>query len=263
VGGRLKGKVALITGAGSGMGRASALLFARHGAAVGVLDHDGATAAAVTAEIERDGGRAHALVADVADADAVRRAVDELAAAYGSLDVLYNNAGIWDPGDGPIGELDLDAWNRTLAVNLGGVFHSCRAAIPHLIDAGGGSIINTSSPVAVRPEPVYDAYVASKGAVLSLTRSIAQYYARHGIRANVVMPGNIDTGMTRPAMDADPGYTEHLRRTTPLNRIGTPEDVAYAALYLASDESSFVTGSTQWVDGGWLLGPQADPVAAV
>jgi NAD(P)-dependent dehydrogenase (short-subunit alcohol dehydrogenase family) len=261
--GRLEGKTALITGAGSGMGRAAALLFAREGAAVGVLDRDAEAARGVTAEIGMAGGSAHALTADVADADAVRRAVEELVSACGRLDVVYNNAGVWMPGDGPVGELDVDAWDRTLAINLGGVFHTCRATLPHLIEAGGGSIINTSSPVAVRPEPVYDAYVASKGAVLSLTRSIAQHYAQFGVRANVIMPGNIDTPMTRPAMEADAAYTAHLVRTTPLNRIGRPEDVAYAALYLASDESSFVTGSTQWVDGGWLLGPQAEPVSAV
>jgi NAD(P)-dependent dehydrogenase (short-subunit alcohol dehydrogenase family) len=253
--GRLRDKVALITGAGEGMGRAAALLFAREGAAVAALDLDADRAAAVADEIGDDA--AIAVTADVADADAVRAAVAATVERFGRLDVLYNNAGVWLPGDGTVTELDEAAWHRTIAVNLTGVFHCCRFGIPQLIRAGGGSVINTSSPVAVRPEPAYDAYVASKGAVLSLTRAIAQNYARQGVRANVLMPGGVDTAMTRPAL-ADPRYAELVLRNTPLGRIGRPQDVAYAALYLASDESSFVTGSVQWVDGGWLLGPEQE-----
>lgn len=252
--GRLGEKVALITGAGEGMGRAAALLFAGEGARIGVLDVVGERAEDVAGRIAAEGGAAIALPADVADPDQVQRAIAAVVRKFGRVDVLYNNAGVWLPGDGAVTELDMRAWDRTIAVNLHGVFHCCRYGIPELVRAGGGSVINTSSPVAVRPEPVYDAYVASKGAVLSLTRSIAQYYARFGVRANVLMPGNILTAMTRPALE-DPAYTEHFLRTTPLNRAGTPEDVAQAALYLASDESSFVTGSVHWVDGGWLLGP--------
>jgi NAD(P)-dependent dehydrogenase (short-subunit alcohol dehydrogenase family) len=243
------------------MGRAAARLFAREGARVGVLDVDEERARATAAAVEGEDGEALPLVADVSSPGQVRAAVASTVEAFGALHVLYNNAGVWLPGDGPVTELAEDVWERVLAVNLTGVYLCCRYGIPELVRAGGGSVINTASPVAVRPEPVYDAYVASKGGVVSLTRSIAQYYARFGVRANVLMPGNIETSMTRPAL-ADPRYREHFLRTTPLGRAGQPEDVAYAALYLASDESSFVTGSVQWVDGGWLLGPQSETFSA-
>jgi NAD(P)-dependent dehydrogenase (short-subunit alcohol dehydrogenase family) len=260
--GRLDGKVALVSGAGEGMGRAGALLFAREGARVGVLDIDPERARETVELIGAEGGTALAVRADVSSAAEAEAAIEAVVEAYGSLHVLWNNAGVWIPGDGAVTELDLDVWSRTLAVNLGGVMLMCRFGIPRLIESGGGSVINTSSPVAVRPEPVYDAYVASKGGVLSLTRSIAQYYARQGIRANVLMPGGVETAMTRAAL-ADPGYRAYTLRNTPLGRIGQPEDVAYAALYLASDESSWVTGSVQWVDGGWLLGPEQEEYGAV
>jgi NAD(P)-dependent dehydrogenase (short-subunit alcohol dehydrogenase family) len=260
--GRLDGKVALITGAGEGMGAAAARLFAREGARVGVLDIDPERAGAVAAEIRRDGGHSVAVVADVSSPDQVRAAVAAVVSAFGSLHVLYNNAGVWLPGDGSVTELDEEVWHRTLAVNLTGVFLCCRFGIPELVRAGGGSVINTSSPVAVRPEPVYDAYTASKGGVISLTRSIAQAYARDGVRANVLMPGSIETAMTRESF-RNPAYREASIRATPLGRLGQPEEVAHAALYLASDESSFVTGAIHWVDGGWLLGPQVEAFPVV
>lgn len=259
---RLEGKAALITGAGEGMGRAAAVLFAREGARVGVLDIDRERAEATVEAIRGAGGEALPLVGDVSSSSDVRAAVAAAVEAFGALHVLYNNAGVWLTGDGPVTELAEEVWERVLAVNLTGVYVCCRYGIPELVRSGGGSVINTASPVAVRPEPVYDAYVASKGGVVSLTRSIAQYYARFGVRANVLMPGNIETAMTGPALE-DPRYREHFLRTTPLGRAGRPEDVAYAALYLASDESSFVTGSIQWVDGGWLLGPQSEEFSAV
>jgi NAD(P)-dependent dehydrogenase (short-subunit alcohol dehydrogenase family) len=226
------------------------------------LDVEAARAQQTAALVGDEGGRALALTADVSVEDEVRVAVDAVVEAFGALHVLWCNAGIWIPGDGPVTELDPAAWERTLAVNLNGVFHCCRHAIPRIVEAGGGSVITTSSPVAVRPEPVYDAYVASKGAVLSLTRSIAQYHALHGVRANVLMPGGVESAMTRAALE-DPAYRAYVLRNTPLGRIGRPEDVAYAALYLASDESSWVTGSVQWVDGGWLLGPEQEEFGAV
>ena len=251
--GRLAGKVALITGAGDGMGRAAALLFAQEGARVAVLDIDGESAVATVSEIHDRGGRALALAADVADAEAVARSVDETVEEFGSLNVLYNNAGVWEQGDGPLVDVDPVAWARTLAVNLTGAFHTCRVAIPKMIEAGGGSIINTSSPAAMRPELGSAAYVASKGGMASLTLAIAQDYAKDGIRANTLMPGIIDTTLVADAL-ADPEHRAYCTRVTPLGRIGQPEDVAKAALFLASDDALFVTGGTLWADGGWQIG---------
>ena len=259
---RLQGKVALITGAGEGMGRAAALLFAREGARVGVLDLDERRAEETAELVAAEGGTAIPVAADVSAEEDVRAAVATTVRELGGLHVLYNNAGVWIPGDGAVTELDLGAWERTLAVNLTGVMLMCRHGIPVIVDAGGGSVINTSSPVAVRPEPVYDAYVASKGGVISLTRSIAQFYAPQGVRANVLMPGAIETAMTREAF-TDAAYRTASERMTVLGRIGRPEEVATAALYLASDDSSFVTGAIHWVDGGWMIGPQQEAFPVV
>lgn len=260
--GRLVGKSALITGAGEGMGRAAAVLFAREGAKVAVLDRSLDRASETVRLVEEDGGAALAIHADVSSPGDCQRAVDDTVSRFGALHILYNNAGVWIPGDGPVTELELSAWEQTIAVNLTGVMLMCRFGIPHLLRAGGGSVINTSSPVAFRPEPVYDAYTASKGAVTSLTLSIAQYFGPRGIRANVLVPGSIVTAMTREAF-SDPSYREASERMTILGRLGEPDDVAYVALFLASDESRFVTGSVQWVDGGWMLGPRQDAFPVV
>ncbi len=221
------------------------------------------TAPEATAAAAQDaGGRAIAIAADVSNADEVRVAVDRVVGTFGALHVLYNNAGVWLPGDAPTVELDDAIWERTLAVNLTGVFHCCRAAIPAIVAAGGGSVINTSSPVAVRPEPGFDAYTASKGGVIALSRALAQRHARDGVRVNVLMPGLIETAMTRGSLE-DPRAREQGLRATPLGRVGRPEDVASVALFLASDESSYVTGSLQWVDGGWSLGPELEEIRPV
>lgn len=253
--GRLDGKVALITGAGEGIGRASALLFADEGAAVGVLDVDGERAHAVADEVADHGGRALALAADVADARAVADAMRALVREYDSLHVLFANAGIWIEGDGPVTDLDPAAWDRTLAVNLTGTVHCCREAIPAIIRAGGGSVVITSSPVAVRPDPAYDAYTVSKAGLIALAKSIAQVYALEGVRANTILPGAVRTAMTRDAFD-DPEYVRGAEQMTVLGRLGEPIEVARGALFLASDEASFVTGTSLYVDGGWMLGPQ-------
>jgi len=253
--GRLDGKVALITGAGEGIGRASALLFAEEGAAVGVLDVNGERAHSVADEIADRGGRALALAADVADARAVSDAMRTLLREYDGLHVLFANAGIWVAGDGPVTELDPAAWDHTLAVNLTGTVHCCREAIPAIIRAGGGSVVITSSPVAVRPEPAYDAYTVTKAGLIALAKSIAQVYGRDGVRANTIMPGAVRTAMTRDAFD-DPAYVRAAEQMTVLGRLGEAIEVARGALFLASDEASFVTGSSLYVDGGWMLGPQ-------
>jgi NAD(P)-dependent dehydrogenase (short-subunit alcohol dehydrogenase family) len=257
--GRLEGKVALITGAGEGMGRAAAILFAREGAKVGVVDSVAERAAETVELVEGD---AIAIAADVSSSEQIEEAVARVVRELGGLHVLYNNAGVWLPGDGAATEMDEEIWHRTLAVNLTGVWLCCRFGIRELIRGGGGSVINTASPVAVRPEAVYDAYVASKGGVISLTKSLAQYYARDGVRVNTLMPGSIETAMTRDSL-AVREYREHSERFTILGRLGAAEEVAQAALFLASDESSFVTGSILWADGGWMLGPQTDTFSAV
>lgn len=230
------------------------MLFAAEGACVGVLDVDSSRSVAVTTAIEQAGGSAISLVADVAQESEVERAIADVVGAFGSLHILVNSAGVWSAEDGPVTELPRDVWERTLAVNLTGTYLCCRHGIRVILDSGGGSVVNVASPVALRPEPVYDAYTASKGGVISLTKSIAQHFAGQEVRANVLLPGAIATAMTRNAFAVEQ-YRAGAVKHTPLGRIGTSDEVADAALYLASSSSSFVTGAVLAVDGGWLVSP--------
>jgi len=244
------GKRALITGAGRGIGLATAALFASEGAAVALADIDGAAAATAVAAIARAGGRALPLVADVSEAGAVAAMVEGAEHALGGLDILINNAGIVLPDDeGPV-ETPLAAWERTLAVNLTGVFLCCKYGLPALERAGGGAIVNLGSMVAFIGAAVPQiAYTAAKGGVVALTREIAVQYARRNIRANALCPGPVATPLTAAFFDT-PEKLERRLVHMPLGRFGAVEEIARAALFLASDEASYVTGAAFLVDGG-------------
>ena len=244
---RLDGKVAVITGAGGGMGRAAALLFSEEGARVCVADVDGEAAEASAAEA-RD---AFAVQVDVADGDSVRRMYEQTAERYGGIDVLYNNAGISPADDGSILETDLDAWQRVQDVNTKGVYLCCKHGIPHLLERGGGSVINVASFVAlVGAATSQISYTASKGAVLSLSRELAVQFARQRIRVNALCPGPVETPLLLRIFGDDPAAYERRRIHLPMGRLAKPREIVNAALFLASDESSYVNGATFVVDGG-------------
>jgi NAD(P)-dependent dehydrogenase (short-subunit alcohol dehydrogenase family) len=252
---RLAGKVALITGAGGGMGREAAVLFAAEGASVVVADVRDDAAHETVATIRAAGGEALAVRCDVADPDDNRAMVEATVARYGRLHVFYANAGIVDrrPDGGDVGleRISLETWQRILAVNLTGAFLGCRYAIPAIVQAGGGSVILTASIGALVAHRAHNhAYVASKAAVLGLTRNLAVEYAPHGVRVNCLCPGQIRTPMMEP-FTTDPARTRDIVALTPMGRFGDAREVAQVALFLASDESSFVTGAAIVVDGGW------------
>ena len=246
---RLAGKVALISGGARGMGAEEARLFAREGAKVvfgDVLEAEGKT---VEEAIRAAGGDARFISLDVTGQDDWTRAVETTERLYGRLDILVNNAGIG--GGRRVEETTLEEWERTMAVNSTGVFLGTRAVIPAMRRAGGGSIVNISSQLGlVGTDNSSPQYQASKGAVRLLTKATAIQYAREGIRANSVHPGPIVTPMTEPRR-ADPEQYRLTLSRIPLGRYGRPEEVALGVLYLASDESSFVTGSELVIDGGW------------
>ena len=247
---RLADKTALITGAGSGMGRLAAQVFAREGAQIVALDVAEPALRETAASVEAEGGRILAVTADVSVEVDVERAVAEGVRAFGRLNVLYNNAGIFPDDDTSVVDTDESVFQRVLDVNLKGVFLCCKHGIPQLIEAGGGSIVNIASFVALVGCTVpQDAYTASKGAVLSLTRSLAVQYGRQGIRANAICPGPIMTPLLEGLFPSEEERLKRLNRI-PLGRFGRAEDVVYAALYLASDESSWTTGAAFVVDGG-------------
>ena len=246
--GRLDGKVALITGAASGMGKIAAELFAGEGARVVLADvTDGPGQAAA----ESIGGAKAAFVhADVSKPSDVQEAARFAVERFGGLNVLYNNAGIFPADDGSVTDTSEKTWDRVMGINLKGVFLGCKFAIPLMIESGGGSIINVASFVAlVGAATPQIAYTASKGGVLSMTREIAVEFARKGIRANALCPGPIETPLLAELL-ADPARRERRLVHIPVGRFGKAEEIARAALFLASDESSFITGATFVVDGG-------------
>ncbi len=247
---RLANKTALITGAGSGMGRLAAEMFAREGAQIVAADVKEGPLQETAASVEGAGGSIIAVATDVTQADGVQRAVAAGVKAFGKLDVLYNNAGIFPDDDTSVVETEEAVLQRVLDVNLKGVWLCCKYGIPELIKAGGGSVINIASFVAlVGCRVPQDAYTASKGAVLSLTRSLAVQYGPHKIRANAICPGPILTPMLESLFPSEEEKMKRLNRI-PLGRFGRAEDIVYAGIYLASDESSWTTGTTFVVDGG-------------
>ena len=249
--GRVDGKVALVAGSGGGIGGAGAAGLAREGAALLCADIDAAAAEATAARIRDAGGRANAFALDVRDRPAVDAAVTAAVSGFGHLDVLLDCAGVSQTAS--FLDLDPDEWNRVVAVNLTGMFHLGQAAAQQMVRQGsGGSIINVTSQLAEVARPERAAYVASKGGGRSLTQAMALELAPHGIRVNAIAPGPTLTGLTR-ASYADPERRRATIAQIPLGRLGEPEDIVGAILFLASDESRWVTGSTVTVDGGYLV----------
>jgi NAD(P)-dependent dehydrogenase (short-subunit alcohol dehydrogenase family) len=247
---RLEGKVALITGASSGIGRESAILFAQEGASVVGVDIDDAGGRQTVADIEREGGKAVFCEADVSRAEQCSRMIEVAEQTYGKLDVLFNNAGIMVAGDDDAISTTEEVWERTMDVNAKGVFLGCKYGIPALRRAGGGSVINTASFVAVLGAATPQiAYTASKGAVLALTRELAVIHARENLRVNALCPGPLQTELLMKFLDTEEKKRRRLVHI-PVGRFGLSKEMAQAALFLASDESSYVTGATFLADGG-------------
>ncbi|TMC15031.1 MAG: glucose 1-dehydrogenase [Chloroflexi bacterium] len=245
--GRLDGKVAVITGAAGGIGREAALLFSAEGAQVCVADV-GREAGEKTAAECRE---AFYQAADVSNPESVQALYAETVRRYGGMDILYNNAGIMPPDDDSILATEPDAWDRVQAVNAKGVFLCCKYGIPYLLKRGGGSVINVASFVAILGAATSQiAYTASKGAVLSMTRELAVQFARQGLRVNALCPGPVETPLLMRLFESDPAAYERRRVHLPMGRLAKAREIANAALFLASDESSYVNGATFLVDGG-------------
>jgi NAD(P)-dependent dehydrogenase (short-subunit alcohol dehydrogenase family) len=244
---RLEGKVVVITGAASGIGREAALLFSDEGARVCVADMD-EEAGERTASECRD---AFFVRADVTQAESVAAMYRATAERYGGIDVLYNNAGISPNDDAGILETEEEAWQRVQDVNLKGVYLCCKHGIPYLLERGGGSVINVASFVAILGAATSQiSYTASKGAVLSMSRELAVQFARQGVRVNALCPGPVETPLLMGIFGDDPAAYERRRVHLPMGRLAQAREIAYGALFLASDESSYVNGSTFLVDGG-------------
>ena len=245
---RLEGKVCVITGAGGGMGREAAILFTQEGAKVCAAD---VNAAAAEETVSQCSGDAFAMQVDVADEASVKAMMDATAERYGGIDVLYNNAGISPDDDASILDTSVEAWDRVQAVHTRGVFLCCKHGIPYLLERGGGSVINVASFVAILGAATSQiSYSASKGAVLSMSRELAVEFAKQGVRVNALCPGPVETPLLLSIFGDDPAALERRRLHWPTGRLARPAEIVQAALFLASDESSYVNGATFLVDGG-------------
>jgi NAD(P)-dependent dehydrogenase (short-subunit alcohol dehydrogenase family) len=252
--GRVENKVAVVTGGASGIGRATSRLLAREGADVVVADLDGDGAELVVKEIKADGGRAVAQQCDIGEEDAVKAMIDRAVESFGGLHILFNNAADTSLNamilDKPIHEMSVEWWDHAMKIDLRGAMLGCKHAIPHMIDGGGGSIISTSSNQGLAGDLTQGAYACAKAAVIQLMRSVATQYGHYGIRANSVSPGAVHT----PAFDraCPPEIVEEIAKHSLISRVGQPEDLANAVLFLASDDASYITGHVIPVDGGQL-----------
>ncbi len=245
---RLSGKVAIVTGSGGGQGRAAALLFAKEGAKVVVTDWNQHLGTETVELIKAGGGDAVFVPADVSKSSDVKSLIESTINMFGGLNVIYNNAG--SAKFARLADLTEDEWDYTVDIELKGVWLCIKHAIPEMIAAGGGSIINTASVAGMLGLPTQGAHCAAKAGVIALTRVTAIEYARYNIRANAICPGLIRTPATYDLLE-DPKFLAFVEKNHPIGRLGEPEDIAPLALYLASDESSFMTGSIITIDGGW------------
>ena len=248
---RLEDKVTIITGGASGMGRVAAGMFAKEGARIVLADVSEEAAESAAADVRAAGGQATAVVADVSKEDDARRMVDHAMATYGRVDALYSNAGIMPAADHSVVDTDVETWDKVMAVNVRGVFLGCKYVIPKMVEQGSGSIINVASFVALIGCSVpQDAYTASKGAVLSLTRSLAVQFGPHGVRSNAICPGPVETPLLMDWLVKDEEAKRIRLARNPTGRFGKPEEIVFMAMYLASDESRWTNGASLVVDGG-------------
>lgn len=245
----LKDKVAIITGAGSGFGRATAELYAKEGAKVVVVDYNEDTAQQTVKALHENGGTAVAVQADVSNEDDVKKFIQAAVDMFGKIDILFNNAGVYAPGT--VEETSMDDWNRSINVNVTALFLASKYAIPYLKETKG-NIINTASAGGIIGFPDAISYATTKGAVISFTRAMAVDYAKAGVRVNAISPGTGVTGMTKDLLDIDEVYQGFIS-PIPMHRLGQPDDVANAALFLGSDHASYITGHALPVDGGWTM----------
>ena len=250
---RLENKVVLITGGANGIGRAAAFKFADEGAKVVIVDIDEKAGQSLAVQIENKNKSAYFLSCNVSKTDDVKKVINEVERKYGALNVLYNNASIYLPNkDGFITDIDEEVWDRVISINLKSIYLFCKYGIPLMIQSGGGSIINTASSAGVIGIPNCDAYTATKGATVALTKSLAVEFGREKIRVNCIAPAAIETPMLAQSNPDGPEFDEKrfLGLRTPLRRYGRPEEIANLAIFLASDESSYINGAIITADGG-------------